>query len=55
MVEPELARDVADGLTRRGHKVREIPHIGVSNLIVRGREGWEAAAEPRSPSTPAGY
>ncbi|MBC8133027.1 MAG: gamma-glutamyltransferase [Deltaproteobacteria bacterium] len=57
MVEPDLPRDVADGLTKRGHKIREIPHIGVSNLIVRAASGagWEVAAEPRSPSTPAGY
>ncbi|MEO7670231.1 MAG: gamma-glutamyltransferase family protein [Polyangia bacterium] len=56
MVEPELARDVVDGLVKRGHKVREIPHIGVSNLIVRGKDNlWEAAAEPRSPSTPGGF
>ncbi|MEP6653058.1 MAG: gamma-glutamyltransferase family protein [Myxococcales bacterium] len=56
MVEPELARDVVDGLAKRGHKVREIPHIGVSNLIVRDKDDlWEAAAEPRSPSTPAGF
>jgi len=57
MVEPEIleARDVVDGLTRRGHKVKDIPHIGVANLIVRTKHGWEAAAEPRSPSTPAGY
>ncbi len=55
MVEPEIARDVADGLSKRGHKVREIPHIGVSNLIVRTKDGLQVAAEPRSPSTPAGY
>jgi gamma-glutamyltranspeptidase/glutathione hydrolase len=55
MLEPEIARDVTDGLGKRGHKVREIPHVGVSNLIVRGKTGWELAAEPRSPSTPAGY
>jgi gamma-glutamyltranspeptidase/glutathione hydrolase len=55
MVEPEIARDVVDGLSRRGHKVRQIPHIGVSNLIVRAAQGWQVAAEPRSPSTPAGY
>jgi gamma-glutamyltranspeptidase / glutathione hydrolase len=56
MTEPELAPDVTDALTKRGHKVREIPHIGVSNLIVRRPDGsLEAAAEPRSPSTPAGY
>jgi gamma-glutamyltranspeptidase/glutathione hydrolase len=56
MAEPEFARDVTDALTKRGHKVREIPHIGTANLIVRRADGTlEAAAEPRSPSTPAGY
>ncbi|MES1157614.1 MAG: gamma-glutamyltransferase, partial [Haliangium ochraceum] len=56
MTEPEISRDVSDGLTKRGHKVRQIPHIGVSNLIVRNPGGsLEVAAEPRSPSTPAGY
>ncbi len=57
MVEPEVfaTRDVVDGLTKRGHKVREIQHIGVSNLIVRMNGIWEAAGEPRSPSAPAGY
>jgi len=55
MVEPEVPRDVAEGLTARGQKVKEIPHVGVSNLIVRTKAGLDAAAEPRSPSTPAGY
>ena len=56
MLEPEIPRDVADALVSRGHKVKEIPHIGVSNLIVRNKDGGlEVAAEPRSPSTPAGY
>ena len=55
MVEPEVPRDVAEALTARGQKVKEIPHVGVSNLIVRTKEGLDAAAEPRSPSTPAGY
>jgi len=56
LVEPEIPRDVIDGLTARGQKVKEIPHVGVSNLIVRSKSGGlEAAAEPRSPSQPAGY
>ena len=55
MVEPEIPRDVADALSHRGQKVKEIPHVGVSNLIVRTKVGLEVAAEPRSPSTPAGY
>jgi len=56
LVEPEIPRDVVEGLVARGQKVKEIPHVGVSNLIVRSRSGaLEAAAEPRSPSQPAGY
>ena len=56
MVEPELTRDVAAALGTRGHKVKTIPHIGVANLLVRRKDGGlDAAAEPRSPSTPAGY
>jgi gamma-glutamyltranspeptidase/glutathione hydrolase len=56
LVEPEIPRDVIEGLVARGQKVKEIPHVGVSNLIVRSRSGGlEAAAEPRSPSQPAGY
>jgi len=56
LVEPEIPRDVIDGLVARGQKVKEIPHVGVSNLIVRSASGGlEAAAEPRSPSQPAGY
>jgi gamma-glutamyltranspeptidase/glutathione hydrolase len=61
MVEPEVPRDVVDGLIARGQKVKEMHHVGVSNLIVRAntkagaKPGWNAAAEPRSPSGPAGY
>jgi len=55
MVEPQIPRDVTEALTARGQKVKEIPHVGVSNLIVRTADGLDAAAEPRSPSTPAGY
>ena len=55
MVEPEISRDVVDALIARGQVVKPIPHVGVSNLVVRGTHGWEVAAEPRSPSRPAGY
>jgi gamma-glutamyltranspeptidase/glutathione hydrolase len=55
MVEPEISRDVVDALAARGQKLKELPHIGVANLIVRTPTGWDAAAEPRSPSRPAGY
>jgi len=55
MVEPQIPRDVTEALTARGQKVKEIPHVGVANLIVRAKDGLDAAAEPRSPSAPAGY
>jgi gamma-glutamyltranspeptidase/glutathione hydrolase len=54
-IEGDIPRDVVDGLTRRGQKVKERPHIGTVNLLVRTDQGIEAGAEPRSPSSPAGY
>jgi gamma-glutamyltranspeptidase / glutathione hydrolase len=55
MVEPDIARDVTAGLEQRGHKIKEMPHVGTVNVLVRTDKGIEAGAEPRSPSTPAGY
>lgn len=55
MVEPEVSRDVVAALAARGQKVKPMPHIGVANAIVRRPGGLDAAAEPRSPSRPAGY
>jgi len=54
-VEPEVAPDAIDALKKWGHKVKDIPHIGTVNALVRTDAGIEAAAEPRSPSSPAGY
>jgi len=56
MVEPDIARDVLDNLEKRGHKTRELPRIGVANVIVRAADGTlETGAEPRSAGAPAGY
>ena len=55
MVEPDIARDVRENLEKRGQTVKELPRIGVSNAIVRTERGLEAAAEPRSAGSPAGY
>jgi gamma-glutamyltranspeptidase / glutathione hydrolase len=55
MVEPDIVRDVTAGLEQRGHKLKEMPHIGTVNVLVRTDKGIEAGAEPRSPSSPAGY
>jgi gamma-glutamyltranspeptidase / glutathione hydrolase len=54
-IEGEIPRDVVDGLEKRGQKVKEFPHIGTVNVLVRTDKGIEAGAEPRSPSAPAGY
>jgi gamma-glutamyltranspeptidase/glutathione hydrolase len=54
-VEPEVVRDVRDGLEKRGQHTKEFPHIGTANVLVRTKDGIEAGAEPRSPSGPAGY
>jgi len=53
--EPAIGADAIAGLDTRGQKVKTFPHIGTVNLIVRTDTGIEAAAEPRSPSKPAGY
>jgi gamma-glutamyltranspeptidase/glutathione hydrolase len=53
--EPAIGADVLAGLGKSGHKVKTLPHIGTVNLLVRTDAGIEAAAEPRSPSQPAGY
>lgn len=54
-VEPEIGADAIAGLDKMGHKTKTFPHIGTVNLLVRTDAGLEAAAEPRSPSQPAGY
>jgi gamma-glutamyltranspeptidase/glutathione hydrolase len=54
-VEPEISAAAVAGLGKIGHKVKTFPHIGTVNLLVRTGAGIEAAAEPRSPSRPAGY
>jgi gamma-glutamyltranspeptidase/glutathione hydrolase len=55
MVEPELPAATVRALEQKGNKTKQIPHIATVNLVVRTDAGIEAAAEPRSPSKPAGY
>jgi gamma-glutamyltranspeptidase/glutathione hydrolase len=56
-VEPEFGFDVLENLKKRGQILREAGHIGKANAVSRAPDGrgWDAAAEPRSASTPAGY
>jgi len=54
--EPAIGADATAALGTHGQKVKTFPHIGTVNLLVRTDDGSiEAAAEPRSPSKPAGY
>jgi gamma-glutamyltranspeptidase/glutathione hydrolase len=53
--EPEIGADAIAGLSKSGHVVKTVPHLGTVNLLVKTDSGIEAAAEPRSPSKPAGY
>lgn len=54
-LEPEIPNDVIDGLERRGHKTKVRGHIATVNVVVRGAETLEAAAEFRGGGGPAGY
>jgi len=54
-VEPELPRDVLEGLERRGHKVVTRGHITTVNVVVKTPAGVEAATEFRRGGAPAGY
>ncbi len=57
-VEPEVPAEIRDGLTERGHELRERVEIGVVQLIVRvdrnGRAHYSAASDPRKGGRPAG-
>ncbi|MDB4983127.1 MAG: ggt, partial [Myxococcales bacterium] len=54
-VEAGVPKETVDELARRGQKPNGVPFVGKVNLVVRTKKGLEAAAEPRSPSGPAGY
>jgi gamma-glutamyltranspeptidase/glutathione hydrolase len=54
-VEPGINADAIAGLGKMGHKLKTVQHIGNVNLLVRSNGRIDAAAEPRSPSQPAGY
>ena len=52
----DAERDALIGvLAARGHEVERTGGIGVAQLIVRTREGWETACDPRHGGRPAGH
>jgi len=55
LVEPEVPRDVVQALEKRGHKIRTTDSLARVNVIVRGPDGVEAAAEFRGRGVPAGH
>lgn len=55
MHEPQLPIDVLRNLQRRGHKTQPREHLTKVNVVVRGIDGLEAAAEFRGDGAPAGY
>jgi gamma-glutamyltranspeptidase / glutathione hydrolase len=55
VLEPDIPRDVAEALEKRGHKTETRDGIGIVNVIVRNGDQLEAAAEYRSGGAPAGY
>jgi gamma-glutamyltranspeptidase/glutathione hydrolase len=54
-VEPSIPPATVAALGRTGQKIKPVPMIGKVNVLVRTDRGIDAAAEPRSPSQPAGY
>jgi gamma-glutamyltranspeptidase/glutathione hydrolase len=54
-LEPEIPPDVIEGLERRGHKTSRREHICTVNIVVRTKDGVEAATEYRRGGAPAGY
>ena len=50
--EEDIPKDVLKNLERRGHKLKPRDHIATVNLIVRTKDGLEAASEFRSGGAP---
>jgi gamma-glutamyltranspeptidase/glutathione hydrolase len=56
MVEKTLPRAQRVGLVKRGHKLRRIPPMGVSQIVARSPDGkgFVGAADPRAGGNAAG-
>ena len=57
MVEKTLPRSLRDRLARRGHKLKEMPSMGVSQIVARSPDGrgFVGAADPRAGGNAAGW
>ncbi|HQL80531.1 MAG TPA: gamma-glutamyltransferase [Verrucomicrobiota bacterium] len=56
-VEKTLPRKLQAELARRGHKLKQLPSIGVSQIVARSRDGkgFVGAADPRAGGKAAGW
>ena len=55
-VEPDITSDVRDGLTRRGHKVKQVPEAAgasAAQVIILRPDSLEGASDPRKGGAPA--
>ena len=57
MIEHSLPVGVQVGLSRRGHKLKSLPRMGVSQIVARSRDGrgFVGAADPRAAGSAAGW
>ena len=57
MVEKTLRGNLQAGLTRRGHKLKQMPSMGVSQIVARSPDGkgFVGAADPRAGGNAAGW
>jgi gamma-glutamyltranspeptidase/glutathione hydrolase len=53
--EPGLSEEVVRALEKKGQRIKSRPDVGKANAIVRTPDGLDAAADPRSGGSPAGY
>ena len=57
MVEKALPRALQNDLARRGHQLKKLPSMGVSQVVARSPDGkgFVGAADPRAGGQAAGW
>jgi gamma-glutamyltranspeptidase/glutathione hydrolase len=57
LVEKTVPRSLRNGLAKRGHKLKQMPSMGVSQIVARSPDGkgFVGAADPRAGGNAAGW
>ena len=55
LLEPGVPEDAAAELSRRGHRISRGPNTGGAQLILRLRDGYLVASEPRKDGQAVGF